>query len=425
LGASLGLGLLLKSLIGVLFPLGAGLFYLFITRQLFRRETWRRFRPLTTIAIAFAIAAPWHIAAALHNPPYFSFTLRSGPGQYHGFLWFFFINEQLLRFLNIRYPRDYNTVPRLYFWVFNLVWLFPWSIYSPALVKLRYRADDRAGRTRLLALCWIGFVLVFFTFSTTQEYYLMPCYPAFALLLGSAMPGGSNLIRRGTRALSIITAAAGLAALVLLYAVRNIPTPGDISVALSSHPDAYTLSLGHMLDLTFRAFAYLRLPLLMAAVAFSIGAVANAIVFGRWAFLSSALMMILFFQAARLAMITFDPYMSSHALAEALLRAPPGKLIVDHNYYTYSSVFFYTNRRALLLNGRRENIEYGSYAPGAPDVFIDDAQWQKLWFEAQRYYLVASDSEVSRLEATIGRERLQTLTRSGGKMLVTNLPLSR
>ena len=41
--------------------------------------------------------------------------------------------------------------------------------------------------TRLLALCWIGFVMVFFTFSTTQEYYSMPIYPAFALLLGCAI----------------------------------------------------------------------------------------------------------------------------------------------------------------------------------------------------------------------------------------------
>ena len=34
--------------------------------------------------------------------------MKSAPGEYHGFLWFFFINEQLLRFLNLRYPRDYD-----------------------------------------------------------------------------------------------------------------------------------------------------------------------------------------------------------------------------------------------------------------------------------------------------------------------------
>ena len=48
---------------------------------------------------------------------------------------------------------------------------------------------------------------------------------------------------------------------------------------------------------------------------------------------------------------------------------------MDDQYYTFSSVFFYTNRRALLLNGRVNNLEYGSYAPDAPqDVFIDDAR---------------------------------------------------
>ncbi len=86
-----------------------------------------------------------------------------------------------------------------------------------------------------------------------------------------------------------------------------------------------------------------------------------------------AAMMVLFFHAARLALVVFDPYMSSRPLAEALMRAPPGKLIVDDQYYTFSSVFFYTNRRALLLNGRVNNLDYGSYAPDAPqDVFIDD-----------------------------------------------------
>ena len=84
-------------------------------------------------------------------------------------------------------------------------------------------------------------------------------------------------------------------------------------------------------------------------------------------------MAVLFFQAARMALVVFDPYLSSRPLAEALLRAPPGKLIVDHHYYTFSSIFFYTNRDALLLNGRFNNLVYGSYAPGAPNVFIDDA----------------------------------------------------
>ena len=68
---------------------------------------------------------------------------------------------------------------------------------------------DRAGKTRLLALCWIGFILVFFTFSTTQEYYSMPCYPAMALLLGSAIAAGGKWVWRGTRALTVIAGLRG------------------------------------------------------------------------------------------------------------------------------------------------------------------------------------------------------------------------
>ncbi len=421
LWASIGTSLLFKSLIGIVFPIGTALVYLAATRQLFQAKVWKALRPFTGVLVALLIAAPWHILATLRNPPYFDFTMRSAPGEYHGFLWFYFINEQLLRFLNMRYPRDYDTVPRLWFWLFHLLWLFPWSVYLPAVAKLSFRPSDRAGKTRLLALCWAGFILVFFTFSTTQEYYSMPCYPALALLLGSAMAGGGSWIRNGTRVLCGILAAAALTVLTLCLLVWKLPTPGDISAALSPHPGAYKLSLGHMEDLTIASFAYLRFPLLLAGIAFGIGAIGT---FTRRVFLTTALMAILFFQAARIAMAAFDPYLSSRPLAEALLSAPGGKLIVDHHYYTFSSIFFYTNRDALLLNGRFNNLVYGSYAPGAPNVFIDEAQWKTLWQQPGRCYLVITEKAAARLWPLVGPGDIIVVARSGGKLLLTNRPLN-
>ena len=141
----LALGLMLKSLIGVLFPLAAGMLFLFFTGQLFSRPTWQRLRPFSGTVLVLLIAAPWHILATVRNPPYFAWTLKSMAGHYHGFLWFYFINEQLLRFLNLRYPRDYDTVPRVWFWLFHLVWLFPWSVYLPAVSRLSFKPVDRAG----------------------------------------------------------------------------------------------------------------------------------------------------------------------------------------------------------------------------------------------------------------------------------------
>jgi len=425
LAASMGIGLLLKSLIAVVFPCGAALAYLLLTHQLFLKRTWKRLHPWSGAGVVLLIAAPWHVLATLRNPPSFAFTLHSGPGEYHGFLWFYFINEQLLRFLNLRYPRDYNTVPRLYFWLLNLVWLFPWSVYVPAAARLSYKPTDRAGRTRLLALCWAGFILVFFTFSTTQEYYSMPCYPAFALLLGSAMAldGESVWLRYGTKFLAVLAALCAAAATAILILVRGVPTPGDISSALTSHPAAYTLALGHLEDLTLHSFAYLRTPLLLAAIAFLLGAVGAWRLRTKRAYLAIAFMMVLFIHAARMAMVVFDPYMSSHPLAEALKKAPTGKLIVDDQYYAFSAVFFYTNRRALLLNGRVMNLEYGSYAPGAPDVFINDADFKKLWLSHNRYYLVAYESALPRFEHLVGPGNLRMMIRSGGQMLLTNEPI--
>jgi hypothetical protein len=421
LAASLGSGLLLKSLVGIVFPITAALTYLYISKQLFSRRTWQRLRPLSGFLIVLVIAAPWHVLAMLRNPPYFAWTLKSGPGVYHGFLWFYFVNEQLLRFLNLRYPRDYNTVPRLYFWLFHLLWLFPWSVYLPAIKQLSFKPVDRAGQTRLLSLCWTGFILVFFTFSTTQEYYSMPCYPALALLLGSAMAAEGKWIHRGSRVLGGITALAALTAIGIAFAVRNLPTPGDISSALSHHPSAYTLSLGHMLDLTYDSFAYLRLPLCLAGAAFLLGAAGNLCWSGIRAFLTTGLMMILFFHAARLALVVFDPYLSSRQLANAFLSAPPGKLIVDHHYYTFSSVTFYTNQDPWLLNGKFNNLEYGAAAPGAPAVFLNDSEFKTLWSSKNRYYLVASQKGVDRIEDVVGRDQFETVSISGGKFLLTNI----
>jgi hypothetical protein len=176
-----------------------------------------------------------------------------------------------------------------------------------------------------------------------------------------------------------------------------------------------------MLDLTFDSFAYLRLPLYVAGAAFLLGAVGNLGWSGTRAFLASGLMMVLFFHAARLALVVFDPYLSSRPLAEALRSASPGKLIVDHHYYYFSSVIFYTGQDPLLLNGKFNNLEYGAAAPGTPAVFLNDSEFKELWTSANRYYLVASQAGADRIESLVGKERFQMVASSGGKLLLTNI----
>jgi hypothetical protein len=178
-----------------------------------------------------------------------------------------------------------------------------------------------------------------------------------------------------------------------------------------------------MEDLTLASFAYLRLPLALAAAAFLVGSLGTFKASARRTVLAAAMMMLLFFHAARLAMVAWDPYMSSRPLAEALNKSPDGTLVVDRHYYFFSSVFFYTNRSALLLNGRFMNLEYGSYAPGAANPFVNDAQFRDLWLKPERFYIVANQSAVPRLEGIVGGTPLQVVAESGGKVLLTNHPL--
>jgi hypothetical protein len=173
-------------------------------------------------------------------------------------------------------------------------------------------------------------------------------------------------------------------------------------------------------DLTIAAFAYLRLPLMIAGAAFTIGCLGAALLRGRAAYLALALMMVLFFHAARLAMVVFDPYMSSRPLARALLALPSGTVIFDDQFYAFSSIAFYTGKPELLLNGRVNNLEYGSNAPDAPHVFIDDKGLQRLWRGSARYYLLAEGPAVIRLRGVVGARNLHGIAQSGGKYLFTN-----
>ncbi len=213
--------------------------------------------------------------------------------------------------------------------------------------------------------------------------------------------------------------ACAVACIGILVAVRNIPAIGDISQAVT-HQSNYKLSLGHMQDLTLASFAYMRLPLMLAAAAFIVGAVGMLLWHRQRAFLSAVVMMILFYQAARLAMVQFDPYLSSQPLEAVLQRSPEGQLITLGHYYPFSSVFFYSDRPGLLWHGRQMNLIYGSYAPGAPNVFLNDEQLIELWRGSQREYLFLPLEELPHLQGLVDSQNVVILAKSGGKLLVTN-----
>ena len=419
-GGALGVGLLFKGLVAVVLPLGAIAIYCLLGGARTRSVPWRRLGLPGALAIAGIVAAPWHVLAALRNPPLLEFGLDSGPGMYRGFLWRYLVNEHLLRYLGLRHPADYDRVPLIWFWAGHLAWLFPWSGLLAGVGHLEFRSTSTAGRTRLLMLCFCGFTLLFFSASTTQEYYTLPMYGPATMLLASVAVSSPKRLDAALRAAAAVYSAALLAGAGILFAVRDHPAEGDISAALTNNPDAYTLSLGHFSDLTLGAFAYLREPLALAVAAFAIGAVGGWLLPRRTALAAVACAAVLTVHAAHRAMATFSPYLSSRALADAYLESAPGQLVLDHEYYAFSSVAHYANQQVLLLNGRKNNIEYGSNAPGAPDVFLDDEGLAALWKRNKPVYLATYSTDQRRFESLLGPGRVQAVATSGGKVLLAN-----
>ena len=422
--ASIACAVLTKGLIGLVFPVGIGVVYLLAIGRFTRADTWRRLYLVPGTLLFLAIAAPWHILAALHNPPVFDLHLHVGPdfgGKFRGFIWFYFINEQALRFLNERWPRDYDTVPRLLFWLYHLLWFFPWILFLPALPRLADNPAEPSVRFRRLLLSWIASVMIFFTFSTTQEYYSMPIYPALALLLGLCISRAGNWATVATKATG--TTCVALAALLLIILVKawSLPTPGDIYAALIQHPNLYTLSLGHMADLTIPAFAYLRLPLAIAFAALLSGGVAALFLSGKRAYLAIAFMLAAFFQAARLALVVFDPYLSSFAIADRLNHLPAGLLVVCGKYNPLSSVFFYATDHGLQNEPDLDILEYGSLAPGAPKISLSDSELKRLWTSQRRIYIVAKAPKMLHLDDLLDHPQRNIIFKSGDKYLLSNL----
>jgi 4-amino-4-deoxy-L-arabinose transferase-like glycosyltransferase len=383
-------GLLTKGLIGLVFPVAVLLAYLLCIGKL---RAALRMRPLLMVGVVLLTALPWHILAATQNPP---------SGEAKGWFWFYFVNEQINRYLNKRIPRDYDKVPLVTFWMLLVIWLMPWGLYLLGAVREWWRKrTEKRESPQLLFLVWAFFVLIFFTFSTRQEYYTIPAVPALALLVGVFLSDEERNIAStafwGKLASGILFAVGLLIAIVCGYfaLIAHQPPPGlELYQAIVEHPEYYARSFGHFFDLTSVSMGFFRWPLIGTAVGMFFGTgLAFWLRFRRnfyGANLALTLAMCLVLTCVHAAYKIFYPILGSEPLAIAINQHfQPGDLIViDGQYSDASSVGFYTGQPLYMLNGRVNNLWYGSLFADAPHRFEDDASFAKLWNSSQRVFFI-------------------------------------
>ena len=186
IGLGMGLALLAKGPVGVALPLIIAFIYLFLARRwrvLWANWSWRG--AAMAVLIAVIIGVPWYLAVAQRKPE---------------FLAHFLFKENLARFSG---GEEYHKKTSLFFYVpVVLLGLWPWSpLLLQALARLRLKKSalemdgDEAmqHRARLFLWLWAAFIIGFFSLSGTKLItYILPAFPALAMLVGDALSGLSR-----------------------------------------------------------------------------------------------------------------------------------------------------------------------------------------------------------------------------------------
>ena len=430
---------LTKGLVAMALYLGSLLLFLSISRQW---GAWRRLHPLSSCVVFLLLAAPWHLLAGLRN--------GGGTGG-HGFFWFYFVNEHVLRFLGRRVPRDYNKLPAALYWTLHLVWLFPWSLFLPAGLLLAWNERTkwlsrsahegfsfRRGTVLLLTL-FTALVLVFFSLSTNQEYYTLPIYLPVLLLLAASLvraegrdagPALGHALTAAHATLTVLGFCISTALLYGLWCSRHLPYVADIGSLLAHRGVGdYTLSMSHFFDLTTSSFAALRLPAWLALLAFALGPAAAWRLRARGRQLASTISLVLtstmFLMAAHVALGRFAPLLSSFNFAQRIaaierdqpLQANEVLLYGDQAYG--SSIPFYLGRQVELVDGRSTSMLFGSSFPDAPPIFLSPDDLLARWGKGRRKLLFVPAEKRPDVDRLLGSRQF-VLMESSGKELITD-----
>ena len=353
------LATLSKGLEAVVLPGAVFLLYVLIKRD------WVRFKQLHFLGgllIYLLIAAPWFLLVSLRNPE---------------FPQFFFVHEHFQRFLTTVHHRVepwWFFIPILLFglWCFLpqfLRALVRFVNYELVMRYLRRRADAATGSEPeteratgrfdhgLFLWLWCGFIFLFFSLSDSKlGSYILPMFPALALLLGRELAR----LKRGDAMLSAL-----LSILLAIAALWQAP-------ALQQHGGRIPVEL-------YQAF----LPLLMlgSGALLLVGIVGFLLAYFSRVTAALTLLaagMFLATQTVSAGAQVLSPVYSQHDLA--LQMAPyskPGVPLYSLNDYPQSLPFYLG--RTLTIVAYQGELEFGigrEPAKWIPDLDGFAAQWR-------------------------------------------------
>ena len=213
----LALGFLTKG------PVAVVLFGLPVLAWTVRWREWKALRDhrwMTGILLFLVLVAPWFILSEHRNP---------------GFMKYFFLNENLLRFVKHDYGDAYGT-GHMYMRGTALLMFVgataPWcllgfwrSIRSGSVSRVLTRTDKQAG------FLFLGFAVGTLFWCLARQLlttYMLPMVPLFAAWLAFTMREEAALRRKLVRTASLLLAVMGLITLVCTWTLQNTASSRQI-----------------------------------------------------------------------------------------------------------------------------------------------------------------------------------------------------
>jgi 4-amino-4-deoxy-L-arabinose transferase-like glycosyltransferase len=216
--AGMALAVLSKGLIGIVLPGAVLVLYTFIARDW---AIWKRLHFGWGLLVFFAISAPWFVLVSIKNPE---------------FPYFFFVHEHFQRFTTKVHHRD---GPWYYFIPILLAGILPWLGIFFQSMWAGCRVKEIRFQPRKMLTIWAIFIFVFFSISDSKlPSYILPIFPALALLIALYLQTASRLAWSITAGLVALLSAASL-----VFA-HKIPSFAKAPVEIALHSQAVPWVLG-------------------------------------------------------------------------------------------------------------------------------------------------------------------------------------
>lgn len=375
--------MLCKSLIGVAFPVGIIALFFLISREW---PEWRKLYILPGSLLFLVMTVPWHWMAAIRN---------------EGFLSFFFVGEQFLRFFSKREPPILWSVPLVTFWALLLVWFFPWTAFLPAAFSRVWKPMEYRTLVLVrLSISWAVVILGFFSLTDRLEHYALPALPALSLLIAGTLGKSeeSKAVKWAFGSLAI------LGALVLIFGICAgvwLATGHGLEIASDGPADRLAeADFTILADMPATLVRSLLKPAVATIIFIAVG-FAAAFRFEKRRRRLHALVCTAAVMAAVCCMIHWslaicEDLISSKkfGLAVAQVARPGDRLIVVGDYESANSLNFYQPLHVEVFDGLAYALVPGMKYPDAPRIVLSRQEFEAAWQSETRVFALIPKSRI-------------------------------